>query len=59
MTIQVIPSDKDVPLIQDFEGTPQEIRERAEAFFKTAQLLEEAGAEVTVDEEAQIGRAHV
>ena len=53
MTIQVIPSDKDVPLIQDFEGTPQEIRERAEAFFKTAQLLEEAGAEVTVDEEAR------
>ena len=53
MTIQVIPSDKDVPLIQDFEGTPQEIRERVEAFFKTAQLLEEAGAEVTVDEEAR------
>lgn len=53
MTIQVIPSDKDVPLIQEFEGTPEELRERVEAFFKTAQLLEEAGVEVTVDEAAR------
>jgi len=53
MTIQVIPSDKDVPLIQDFEGTPQELRERVDAFFKTAEFLEHAGAEVTVDEPAR------
>lgn len=53
MTIQVIPSDKDVPLIQEVQGSPEEIRERVDAFFKTAEFLEHAGAEVTVDEEAR------
>ena len=50
MTIVVVPTDRDVPLIQDVQGTPAEIAARAEAFFKTAEFLSEAGAEIEVDE---------
>lgn len=42
----VIPTDKDVPLIQDVEGTPAEIAARADAFFKSAELIREAGGDV-------------
>lgn len=51
MTLVVTPSDKDVPLIRDVQGTPQEIRERVEAFFKTAEFLEHAGAELDIGPE--------
>jgi len=51
MTIVVIPSDRDVPLIQDVEGTPEDIRARANAFFKTAAFIEHAGGEITVGPE--------
>lgn len=51
MTIVVTPSSQDVPLIRDVQGTPTEIRERADAFFKTAAFLEHAGAEITIDDE--------
>jgi len=51
MTIQVIPSNEDVPLIKDVQGTPEEIRARAEAFFNTAQFLEQSGAEIAIGQE--------
>lgn len=50
MTIVVVPTDHDIPLIQDVQGTPAEIAARAEAFFKTAEFLVTSGAEVEVDE---------
>lgn len=50
MTIVVVPTHHDVPLIQDVQGTPAEIVARAEAFFKSAEFLEKAGAEIEVDE---------
>ena len=53
MTITVVPSDKDVPLIQDIEGTPADIAARVEAFFNTAQVIKEAGGNVEVDEKAR------
>ena len=53
MTIVVVPTDKDVPLIQDVEGTPADIAARAQAFFKTAEFLNDAGAEIVVDDEAR------
>lgn len=53
MTIVVIPSDKDVPLIRDVEGTPAEIRAKAEVMFKTVEYLDDAGAEIVVDEAAR------
>ena len=50
MTIVVVPTDRDVPLIQDIQGTPAEIAARAEAFFRTAEFLSQAGAEIEIDE---------
>ena len=50
MTMMVIPTDKDVPLIQDVEGTPVEIAARADAFFKTAELIGDAGGDVEPSE---------
>lgn len=50
MTIVVVPTSHDVPLIQDVQGTPADIAARAEAFFKTAEFLESAGAEIEIDE---------
>lgn len=50
MTIVVVPTNHDVPLIQDVQGTPAEIAARAEAFFKTAEFISHAGAEVEIDE---------
>lgn len=50
MTIVVVPTNRDVPLIQDIQGTPSEIVARAEAFFKTAEFISDAGAELEVDE---------
>ncbi len=44
--MMVIPTDKDVPLIQDVQGTPAEIAERADAFFKSAELIRESGGDV-------------
>ena len=51
MTIVVTPSDEDVPLIQEVQGTPKELAEKADAFFKTAVFLDDAGAEIEVTEE--------
>ena len=55
MTIVVTPSNRDVPLITDVPGTPEDIAERAKAVFKTAEFLEGAGAvvNVTLDDEEQ------
>lgn len=55
MTIVVTPSNRDVPLITDVPGTPEDIAERARALFKTADFLEEAGAvvDVTLDDEEE------
>jgi hypothetical protein len=55
MTIVVTPTNRDVPLIRDVPGTPEDIAERARALFKTADFLEGAGAvvSVTLDDEAQ------
>lgn len=50
MTITVIPTDKDVPLIQDVEGSPAEIVARAEAFFKSSEIIREAGGDVVPTE---------
>lgn len=50
MSIVVVPTSHDIPLIQDVQGTPAEIAARAEAFFKTAEFLSESGAEIEVDE---------
>jgi dihydroxyacid dehydratase/phosphogluconate dehydratase len=54
MTITVVPSDKDVPLIQNVEGTPKDIAARLDVFFNTAAFIEEAGGEVTVKEKDRI-----
>lgn len=51
MTIVVIPTSHDIPLIQDVQGTPAEIAARAEAFFKTAEFLSESGAEIEIGEQ--------
>jgi len=53
MTIVVTPSNRDVPLITDVPGTPEDIAERAKAVFKTAEFLEGAGAvaDITLDDE--------
>lgn len=51
MTIVVTPTDRDVPLIQDVQGTPAEIAARAEAFFKSSELIREAGGDVIPTEE--------
>jgi hypothetical protein len=53
MTMMVIPTDKDVPLIQDVQGTPAEIAARADAFFKSAEVIREAGGDVEPDEMAR------
>lgn len=53
MTITVVPSDKDVPLIQDVEGTPKDIAAKLDAFFNTAEFIAQAGGEVVVDDEAR------
>jgi hypothetical protein len=53
MTIVVIPSEIDVPLINEVEGTPAEIAERAKAFFKTAEFLDDADAVIVVDKKAR------
>lgn len=51
MTIVVVPTTHDIPLIQDVQGTPAEIAARSEAFFKTAEFISEAGAEIEVGEQ--------
>lgn len=53
MTIVVVPSDIDVPLIHEVEGTPADIAERVAAFFKTAEFLDDAGAVLVVDKKAR------
>jgi hypothetical protein len=50
MTIVVVPTNHDIPLIQEVQGTPAEIAARAEAFFKTAEFLNSSGAEIEIDE---------
>jgi hypothetical protein len=50
MTITVLPTMDDVPLIHEVEGLPADIAARGEAFFKTAAFLEEAGADIKVEE---------
>ena len=51
MSIVVVPTSHDIPLIQDVQGTPAEIAARAEAFFRTAEFLSESGAEIEVGED--------
>jgi hypothetical protein len=53
MTITVVPSDQDVPLIQNVEGTPKDIAARLDVFFNTAEFIAQAGGEVVVDDEAR------
>lgn len=55
MTIVVTPTNRDVPLIKDVPGTPEDIAERARALFKTADFLEGAGAvvDVSLDDEEE------
>ena len=53
MTITVVPSNKDVPLIQNVEGTPRDIAAKLDAFFNTAEFIQEAGGDVVVDEQAR------
>jgi len=50
MSIVVVPTSHDIPLIQNVQGTPAEIVARAEAFFKTAEFLVTSGAEIEIDE---------
>ena len=50
MTITVLPTMDDVPLIHEVEGLPADIAARGEAFFKTAEFLSEAGADIVVEE---------
>jgi hypothetical protein len=54
MTITVLPTMDDVPLIHEVEGLPADIAARGEAFFKTAEFLSEAGAEIVVEEKDRI-----
>lgn len=44
MTIKVTPSDKDVPPIEECQEPSDDLREKVDACFETAQKLEEAGA---------------
>jgi hypothetical protein len=53
MTITVVPSDKDVPLIQNVEGTPKDIAARLDVFFNTAEFITQAGGDVVVDDDAR------
>lgn len=53
MTIVVIPSEIDVPLINEVEGSAADIAERAKAFFKTAEFLDDADAVIVVDKKAR------
>jgi hypothetical protein len=50
MTITVLPTSEDVPLITEIEGLPADIAARGEAFFKTAAFLSDAGANIEVKE---------
>jgi hypothetical protein len=50
MTITVLPTSEDVPLITEVEGLPADIAARGEAFFKTAAFLSDAGADIEVKE---------
>jgi hypothetical protein len=50
MTITVLPTMDDVPLITEVEGLPADIAARGEAFFKTAEFLSQAGADIVVEE---------
>jgi hypothetical protein len=50
MTITVLPTMDDVPLIQDVEGLPADIAARAQACFNTADFLAEAGVRIEVKE---------
>ena len=48
--IIVVPTDKNVPLIQDVQGTPAEIAARVEACFKTAEFMLHAGKDIEITE---------
>jgi len=54
MTITVLPTTEDVPLIYEIEGLPADIAARGEAFFKTAAFLNEAGADTHVEEKDRV-----
>jgi hypothetical protein len=53
MTITVVPSDKDVPLIQNVEGTPKDIAAKLDVFFNTAEFITQAGGDAVVDDDAR------
>lgn len=50
MTITVLPTMDDVPLINEVEGLPADIAARAQACFNTADFLAEAGVKIEVKE---------
>lgn len=54
MTITVLPTMDDVPLIHEVEGLPADIAARGEAFFKTAEFLENAGSKIEVTEKDRV-----
>ena len=53
MTITVLPTTEDIPLITEVQGLPADIAARGEAFFKTAAFLSDAGADVKVTEKVR------
>lgn len=50
MSITVVPTTHDYPLINEVAGTPADIVARAEAFFNSADFLNSAGAEIEIGE---------
>jgi hypothetical protein len=54
MTITVVPSDKDVPLIQNVEGTPKDIAAKLDVFFNTAEFITQAGGDVAIKEKDRV-----
>jgi len=53
MTITVLPTTEDIPLITEVQGLPADIAARGEAFFKTAAFLSDAGADIEVTEKVR------
>jgi hypothetical protein len=50
MPITVVPTTHNYPLIHEIQGTPADIAQRAQAFFNSADFLNQAGASIEVDE---------
>ena len=50
MPITVVPTTHNYPLIHEIQGTPADIAQRAQAFFNSADFLNQACASIEVDE---------